>query len=101
MELIIEFFLELYMELMMFVVPENTSNKKIKVLATILALTVLAGVFALVIWGLVLIIDKNNLLGIIPLAFAIIISIIQITLGIIINFFIQFFDYWKDISNII
>lgn len=85
MELIIEFFLELYMELMMFVVPENTSNKKIKVLATILALTVLAGVFALVIWGLVLIIDKNNLLGIIPLAFAIIISIIQITLGIIIT----------------
>ncbi len=85
MELIIEFFLELYMELMMFVVPENTSNKKIKVLATILAITVLAGVFALVIWGLVLIIDKNNLLGIIPLAFAIIISIIQITLVIIIT----------------
>ena len=85
MEFIIEFFLELYMELMMFIVPENTSNKKIKVLATILALTVLAGVFALVIWGLVLIIDKNNLLGIIPLAFAIIISIIQITLGIIIT----------------
>ena len=82
MDIVIEFFLEIYMELMMLIVPE-TSDKKRKIIATILAIIVLAITFALVIWGLTLIIDYGNLLGIIPLAFAIIISIVQITFGII------------------
>ena len=82
MDIVIEFFLEVYMELMMLIVPE-TSDKKRKIIASILAIIVLAITFALVIWGLTLIIDYSNLLGIIPLAFAIIISIVQITFGII------------------
>ena len=82
MDFIIEFFLEIYMELMMLIVPEK-SDKKRKILATIFAIIVLAITFALVILGLTLIIDYGNLLGIIPLLIAIIISIIQITFGII------------------
>lgn len=83
MDLLIEIFLEVYMELMLLLVPEKNITKKHKLIATLLALLVLCGVVALVIWGLVLIIDKGNLLGVIPLSFAILISLAQIIAGIL------------------
>ena len=83
MDVLIEIFLEVYMELMLLLVPEKNITKKHKWIATVLALLVLCGVFALVIWGLVLIIDKGNLLGVIPLSFAILISLAQIIAGIL------------------
>ena len=82
MDIIVEILLEVYMELMMLIVPEK-SEKKRKTIATILALIVLALVFALVIWGCILVFDYGNLYGIIPLSFAIIISIVQISFGIV------------------
>ncbi len=83
MDIVVEIFLEIYMELMMLIVPEKNLKKKHKVFAWILAFTVLIGVFALVIWGLWLMIDKNNFLGLIPLAFATLISVLQIVAGIV------------------
>ena len=71
------------MDLMMLVVPEKNITRKHKVFAWILALGVLVGVCALVVWGLVLIIDNNNFLGLIPLALAALISVAQIVAGIV------------------
>ena len=82
MDFIIEFFLELYMELMLLIVPEQKrASKKLRLYALLFAFSMLAIVFALVIWGAVLIVDKDNLLGIIPISIAVILSIVQIIMG--------------------
>jgi hypothetical protein len=83
MDIVIEIFLEIYMELMMLIVPEKNLTRKHKFFAWVLAFTVLVGVCALAIWGLALMIDGKNFLGLIPLAFAVLISIAQIVAGII------------------
>ncbi|MBQ8658482.1 MAG: hypothetical protein IJ506_05035 [Clostridia bacterium] len=83
MDILIEIILELYMELMMLVVPEKNITKKHKVIAGIGAIVMLVIVCALVIWGLVLLIDSHNFLGLIPLAFAVLISVVQIVAGIV------------------
>lgn len=83
MDFLIELFLEIYMELMMLLVPEKNITKKHKIIATSLALFVLALVFGLIIFGVVLLVDYDNLWGILPLAFAVLISLVQIIAGIV------------------
>ena len=84
MDIVIEIIFEFYMEMMMLIVPDkNMVTKEHRIIAAVIALIIIAGIFALVIFGLTLIIDKGNLLGIIPLSFAIIISAVQIVLGIV------------------
>ncbi len=83
MEFVIEILLEIYMEFMTLIIPEKNISKKHKVIAAILAIAVLAGVFALVIWGVTLIVDHGNLLGIMPITVAVLISVFQIVAGII------------------
>lgn len=86
MELILEIIFEIYVELMMYIVPEEkASSKKYRTIAILIASAVLLGVFALFIWGCVLISDYNNKLGIIPIVIAIFISIIQIIAGFILH----------------
>lgn len=86
MELIFEIIFELYVELMMYIVPEEkVTTKKYRVFTIFFALFVLLGVFALFIWGCVLISDYNNKFGIIPIITAIVISIIQIIAGFILH----------------
>ena len=71
---------------MMLVVPEEKATKKrYRVLAIIIALIGIAAIIASFIYGLHLIIDKNNLLGIIPVVIAVILSVAQIAAGIIIR----------------
>ena len=84
MDFIIEFILELYGELMMIFVPEKNLSKKHIIIAKVIALCVVFASFALIIWGIYLISEKNSMLGILPLAAAVIISLVQIILGIII-----------------
>lgn len=83
MDILVEAFLEIYMELMFLIVPEKNLSKKHIIIAKILAICVLAGLFALVLWGVYLIADKNNMLGILPIAVAVVISVVQIVLGIL------------------
>ncbi|MBQ8748816.1 MAG: hypothetical protein IJZ14_03325 [Oscillospiraceae bacterium] len=83
MDIVIEILLEIYMELMFLVVPEKNASKKHIWLARIMAITVVLGIFALVIWGAVLIVDHNNLWGILPIAIAVVVSLAQIIAGII------------------
>ena len=83
MEIVVEILLEIYMELMLLVIPEKNVSKKHIWITKIVAILVLASIFALVIWGSVLIVDYNNLWGIVPIAIAVILSLAQIIAGII------------------
>ena len=83
MEIVVEILLEVYMELMLLVIPEKNVSKKHIWIAKIVAILVIAGIFALVIWGGVLIADYNNLWGIAPISVAAILSLTQIIAGII------------------
>ena len=86
MELLFEILFEIYLELMMFIVPEEkASSKKYRAITILVAIVVLLSVLALFIWGVVLISDYNNKLGIIPITIAIVISIIQIIAGFILH----------------
>ena len=86
MGFIFEVIFEVYVELMMYIVPEEkVTSKKYRIFTVFFALFVLLGVFALFIWGCVLISDYNNKLGIIPIVIAIVISIIQIIAGFILH----------------
>ena len=87
MELMFEIIFEVYLELMMYIIPEQKAkSQKYRNLAFLVALIVLFGVFALFIWGCVLITDYNNKLGMIPISIAIVISIIQIIAGFILHY---------------
>lgn len=83
MDIVIEILIELYMELMLLVVPEKNTTKKHIWIAKIVAVFVVLVVFAMVIWGGVLIADYNNLWGILPIAIAAVISLAQIIAGIL------------------
>ena len=84
MEFLFEFIFELYLELMMFVVPEEkTTSKKYRTFVILVALAILLGVFALFIWGAILLTDYNNHLGYIPIVIALVISVAQIVAGFV------------------
>ena len=86
MDILFEFLIEIYMELMMLVVPEDkVTKKRYRVLAVIIALVGIAAVFVSFIYGVHLITDKDNLLGIIPIAAAVLISIAQIVAGFVVS----------------
>ena len=83
MDIVIEILLEIYMELMLLIVPEKNIEKKHIRIIKLTAIVVTLGVFALAIWGIVLIADYNNLWGIVPIAVAAMVSLAQIVAGII------------------
>lgn len=83
MDMVIEILLEIYMELMLLVIPEKNVSKKYIRIAKIVAILVIVGIFALAIWGGVLVADYNNLWGIAPISVAVILSLAQIIAGII------------------
>lgn len=71
------------MELMLLIVPEKAASRRFVILAKIFAVLMLVGIFALAIWGFVLIFDYGNMLGVLPLSIAALISVFQIVAGII------------------
>lgn len=83
MEILVEILLEVYMELMLLFVPEKNVTKKHRTVALILAIAELAVLFLLVIWGVSLILDQGSMLGIIPLAIVLAISVAQIVFGVV------------------
>ena len=86
MEIISEILFEMFLELMMLIVPEDKrETKKYRAIAITVSFTVLFSVFALVIWGCILISDYNNKLGAIPITVAVVISILWIVLGLVMN----------------
>ena len=83
MDIVIEILLEIYMELMLLVIPEKNASKQYIRIAKIVAILVIVGIFALAIWGGVLIAEHHNLWGIVPVAIAVILSLAQIIAGIV------------------
>ena len=84
MEIIFEVLFEMFLELMMLIVPKDKrGTKKYRAAAAIVSIAVLFAVLALVIWGCILISDYDNNLGAIPITVAVVISILWITLGIV------------------
>ena len=58
-------------------------NKKYIIIAKAIAILGFIGVIALVLWGAILIADYNNLIGIVPISIAVVISLAQIIAGIV------------------
>ena len=83
MDIVIEILLEIYMELMLLIVPEKRVTKGVKTLAKILAVLMLLVAFGLIIWGAILLFDYQNPWGWLPLIAAIAISVAQIVVGIV------------------
>ena len=83
MDLMVEILLEIYMELMLLVIPEKNVSKKHIRIAKILAILAVLGMLALVIWGAVLIADHQNMWGILPIAIAVMLSLAQVVAGIV------------------
>lgn len=83
MDILVEILLEIYMELMMLIVPEKNAAKWMKTVATILAVVMLLVVFGLVVWGAIWYFDCGNAWGLVPLILAAVISLAQIVAGII------------------
>ena len=83
MELLAEILFEVYGELMFLIVPEKRMNKKYVMLTKVVAVLVFLGVIALALWGVVLISEYNDLLGILPISIAVLISLAQIVAGIV------------------
>ena len=78
-----EFLVEIYMELMLLVVPEKRGNKTLRCIAGVLSIAEVFGILFLAFWGISLIADDHNLQGIIPITIAVIISLVQIIAGIL------------------
>ena len=83
MDILIEILLEIYMELMFLIVPEDRRRKKHRIIMAIIAIITTFGLMALIIWGGYLIWEKGNFWGVLPFGLAIVFSLAQITAGII------------------
>ena len=83
MDLLIEILLDVYGELIFLIVPEKRTNKKYVIITKIIAILVFIGVAVLTLWGAFLITERDNLIGILPISIAALISLIQVILGII------------------
>lgn len=84
MELLLEILFEVYAELMMLIVPEDkTASWWFKLCVGVIALAAMFGILALIVWGINLIFERGRMVGAVPLAFGIILSLAQIVLGIV------------------
>ena len=78
-----ELLAEVYGELMFLIIPEKRINKKYVIITKAFAVLVFLGVIALALWGIVLISDYNNPIGIVPISIAVLVSLAQIVAGIV------------------
>ena len=83
MDIVIEILIEIYLELMFLIIPEEKRSKKHLIVTKMIAIICTLGVVALGVWGIVWIAEYHNLWGILPLSVACVLSVAQITLGIV------------------
>lgn len=81
MDILFEFLFEVVLELMTFIVPENKIKKKYQIILKIIVILFTIGSIVLFIWGLSLVINSGNSLGLIPISISIIIILAQIIAG--------------------
>ena len=84
MEIIFEFFFEIYLELMLLIVPkEKIGLKRYYLLAVFFALVSFFGNLALLFWGGIVLIEDRQTWGVIPIVIALVWAIFQIILGFV------------------
>ena len=83
MEFIVELLMEIYLELMLLIVPEKNISKKHRAFVKVLAVCAMLLFIGCAIWGIVLITEYDNLRGIVPLSAAVILSLAQIISGFV------------------
>lgn len=83
MDILFEILFEIYGELMLLIVPDKHRTPKYILLSKVIAIVMLVLAIGLAIFGGVLIFECNNMFGIIPFSFAIVISLVQIIAGIV------------------
>lgn len=86
MEFIFEILFNLYVELMMHIVPEEkASSPKYRVLTIMIATISMLGNLTLFIWGGILLFERHNIWGLVPIVIALIWALGQILLGCILD----------------
>lgn len=85
-EYFVDLFIEIYFEVMLLFIPEEKLKGKNKKLAKVVGVAVILFIFILFFLGIYLLIDLKNRLGIIAIAFSLILFIAHIVVGIIFYF---------------
>ncbi len=85
-EYFVDLFIEVYFEVMLLFIPEEKLKGKNKKLAKVVGVAVILFIFILFFLGIYLLIDLKNRLGIIAIAFSLILFIAHIVIGIIFYF---------------
>ena len=83
MDILIEVVLELYLELMVMIVPEKNVTKGMRVLAIIIAIVFAFGLPALFLFGASLLFEKNTVWGLILMIVSALLVLAQIIAGIV------------------
>jgi DMSO/TMAO reductase YedYZ heme-binding membrane subunit len=85
-EYFVDLFIEVYFEVMLLFIPEEKLKGKNKKLAKVVGVAVILFIFILFFFGIYLLIDLKNRLGIIAIASSLILFIAHIVIGIIFYF---------------
>ena len=83
MDILIEVILELYLELMVMIVPKKNVTKGMRVLAIIIAIVLAIGLPALFLLGASLLFEKNTVWGLILMIVSALLVLAQIIAGIV------------------
>lgn len=83
MDILIEVVLDLYLELMVMIVPEKNVTKGMRVLAIIIAIVFAFGLPALFLFGVSLLFEKNTVWGLILIIVSALLVLAQIIAGIV------------------
>ncbi len=85
MDILIEILFDVYGELMLLAISEGSLSRRQAILARLLAAAVLVVTLGLVLLGVFLISEKGLLIGILPITVAAVLSVAQITAGIVLT----------------
>ena len=83
MDILIEVILDLYLELMVMIVPKKNVTKGMRVLAIIIAIVLAIGLPALFLLGASLLFEKNTVWGPILMIVSVVLVLAQIIAGIV------------------
>ncbi len=84
MEVIFEFLFEIYLEMMMFIVPEDKANKY-RWVAKLVGVIMIFVVIVLFVLGGCLVFDHGKMIGWLPMSLAALLSLAQIIAGFIVQ----------------
>ncbi len=85
MDILFEILIEVYMELMFLIIPEEKRKKKHRIVATLIAILLTVGIMSLGLVGIALLVEQGNSLGWLLVSIAVLLSLAQIICGILLH----------------